>query len=110
MRISDWSSDVCSSDLPKAKFTFGGKMLSHPYAGTPGDSAFGIHNMLGDMRRTMKKLGAVRSKPEPTKDEDEAPYRKPNDGREKREGIPPEQAKPKHDVADQLVSAGEASP
>src|SRR3546814_11433035 len=66
--------------------------------------------MLGDKRRTMKKLGAVRSKPGPTKDEDEAPYRKPNDGREKREGIPHEQAKPKPDVADQLVSAGAATP
>lgn len=95
---------------PKAKFTFGGKMLSHPYAGTPGDSAFGIHNMLGDMRRTMKKLGAVRSKPEPTKDEDEAPYRKPNDGREKRPAPAHEQATPKPDVADQLVNAGAATP
>jgi hypothetical protein len=69
---------------PKAKFTFEGKMLAHPYAATPSDSAFGIHQCLGDMRRVMKKLGAVRTKPEPTKDEDEAPYRKPNDGAAKR--------------------------
>lgn len=94
---------------PKAKFTFGGKMLAHAYSGTPGDSAFGIHSMLGDMRRVMKKLGAVRAKPEPSKEEDEAPYRKPNDGRASREGPAHEKVPPKPDVADQLVSAGVVS-
>lgn len=94
---------------PKAKFTFAGKMLSHPYAGTPGDSNFGVHQMLGDMRRVMKKLGAARAKAEPTKEEDEAPYRKPNNGREERPAPAHEQAKPKPDVADQLVSAGVVS-
>ena len=74
---------------PKAKFTFtpaeGDPLtMSRPYAGTPSDAVFGVHRMLGDMRRAMKSLGAERDKPEPTKDEDEAPYRKPNDGREKR--------------------------
>jgi hypothetical protein len=94
---------------PKAKFTFDGKMLAHPFAGTPGDSGFGIHQMLGDMRRVMKKLGAARAKPEPTKDEDEAPYRKPNDGRASREGPAHEKVPPKPDVADQLVKAGVVS-
>lgn len=61
---------------PKAKLTFNGKMLAVGYSGTPSDTAFGIHQMLGDMRRAMKKLGASRPKPEPTKEEDEAPYRK----------------------------------
>lgn len=94
---------------PKAKFTFAGKIMSHPFAGTPGDSSFGVHQMLGDMRRIMRKLGAARAKPDPTKEEDEAPYRKPNDGREKRDPIPHEKAKPQPDVADQLVKAGAAT-
>lgn len=67
---------VAGAKHPKAKFTYEGKMLSHGYASTPGDSSFGVHQMLGDMRRVMRKLGATRTKPEPTKDEDEAPYRK----------------------------------
>jgi hypothetical protein len=96
---------------PKAKFTFGGKMLAHSYAGTPSDGAFGVHQMLGDMRRTMKKLGAQRAKPEPTKDEDEAPYRKKVDQPAKADKVDrattPATAKP--DVADQLVAAGAAT-
>lgn len=96
---------------PKAKFTFEGKMLSHAYPSTPSDASFGIHQCLGDMRRVMKKLGAARSKPEPTKDEDEAPYRKPNDGAAKRvierHSEPVEQ---KPTVAEQLVDKGLATP
>lgn len=96
---------------PKAKYTFNGKMLSAPYSGTPSDAAFGIRQMLGDHRRVLKKLGAVRDKPEPTKEEDEAPYRKPNDGAAKRpDPVKGEPAKPKPDVADQLVAAGVATP
>lgn len=96
---------------PKAKFTYEGKMLSQAYAGTPSDAAFGVHQMLGDMRRCMKKLGATRTKPEPSKEEDEAPYRKPNDGRAKRpDPVKRDPAPPKPDVADQLVEAGAATP
>lgn len=95
---------------PAAKIKFGGKMLKRPFAGTPSDSAFGIHQMLGDMRRTMKQLGARRDKPEPSREEDEAPYRKPNDGAAKRPpAVKGEPAKVKPDVADQLVSAGGAT-
>lgn len=95
---------------PKAKFTYEGKMLAQAYAGTPSDAAFGVHQMLGDMRRTMKKLGAARAKPEPTKDEDEAPYRKPNDGRAKRpDPIKRDPAPPIPDVADKMVAAGAAT-
>lgn len=92
---------------PKAKFKFDGKVLSRPYSGTPGDAAFGLHQMLGDMRRTMKQLGAERIKPEPSREEDEAPYRKPNDGAAKRP--PPvkgEAAKVKPTVADQFAAQG----
>lgn len=96
---------------PKAKYSFGGKMLSHAYPSTPSDAAFGIHAMLGDHRRIMKKLGAVRAKPEPSKDEDEAPYRKPNDGAAKRpDPVKGEPAKPVPDLADQLVEKGVATP
>lgn len=97
---------------PKAKLTFtpeGGEPLtmSRPYAGTPSDATFGVHQMLGDMRRVMKQLGAERAKPAPSKDEDEAPYRKPNDGAAKRDTLAHvEKAAPKPDVVDQLVSAG----
>ena len=96
---------------PKAKYTFGGKMLAHAYPSTPSDSAYGMHQMLGDHRRVMKKLGAVRAKPEPSREEDEAPYRKPNDGAAKRpDPVKGEPAKPIPDVADQLVAAGAATP
>lgn len=95
---------------PKVKLTFDGMMLSRPYAGTPGD-ADSVHITLGQIRRTMKQLGAVRDKPEPTAEEDDAPYRKPNDGADKRE-LPraSEPAEPQPDVADQLVAVGVASP
>jgi hypothetical protein len=101
---------------PKAKLTYtpaeGDALnLSRPYAGTPSDAAHGIHRTLGDMRRVMKQLGATRATPAPSKEEDEAPYRKPNDGREKRpdpvEGEPPA---PKKDAVDQLVDAGAVTP
>lgn len=72
---------------PKVRFTFSGNMLTRPFAGTTSDSAFGVHSMLGDMRRIMKQLGAVRDKPEPSKEEDEAPYRKANDGAAKRRDV-----------------------
>lgn len=98
---------VSTGKHPKAKLWFGGKMLSRPFAGTPSDSVFGVHKMLGDVRRTLKQLGAERDKPEPSKDEDEAPYRKPNEGREKRpDPVKGEPAKVKPDTADQLVKAG----
>lgn len=88
---------------PKAKLTYEGKMLSQAYAGTPSDAAFGVHQMLGDMRRAMKKLGASRAKPEPSKDEDEAPYRKPNPGRAMRPSpIKHDPAPAVPDVADKL--------
>jgi hypothetical protein len=100
---------VAGGKHPKAKFTFEGMMLSRPYAGTPSDGAFGLHNALGDMRRVMKQLGATRAKPEPTREEDEAPYRKPNDGAAKRpDPVKHERAPVAPDVADQLVSAGVA--
>jgi hypothetical protein len=98
---------------PKAKLSFGGKMLSQTYSGTPSDGAFGVHQMLGDMRRAMKKLGATRTKPEPSKDEDEAPYRKPVDQPAKMDKAVKAEApasKPQPDVADQMVAAGAATP
>ncbi len=96
---------------PKAKYTYEGKMLSHAYPSTPSDSAYGMHQMLGDHRRVMKKLGATRAKPEPSREEDEAPYRKPNDGAAKRpDPVKGEPTKPIPDVADQLVAAGAATP
>jgi hypothetical protein len=97
---------------PKAKFTFDGKMLAQAYAGTPSDGAFGVHQMLGDMRRVMKKLGATRLKPEPSKDEDEAPYRKAVEQPAKADKVvraDTSKAKPQPDVADQLVAAGAAT-
>ena len=102
--------DATKGGHPKAKYTFDGKILQRPYASTPSDSAFGVHRMLGDHRRILKQLGATRDKPEPTKDEDEAPYRKPNDGAAKRpDPVKGEKAKPKTDVADKLVEAGAAT-
>lgn len=72
---------------PKAKFTFNGKFIARSFSGTPSDGVFGIHRMLGDMRRAMRQLGAERSKPDPTDDEIEKidkEYRKANDGKAKR--------------------------
>jgi hypothetical protein len=94
---------------PKAKLSYGGALLSVVFAGTPG-SQRSIHNTLRDVRGALKKLGATRTKPEPSKDEDEAPYRKPNDGAEKRpDPVAREPVEPKPDVAEQLVAAGVAT-
>lgn len=90
---------------PKARFTFDGNMLSRPYASSPSDGTFGVHRCLADMRRVMKQLGAARDKPEPSKEEDEAPYRKPNDGAAKRANpVEGEKAAAQPDITDQLVA------
>src|SRR3546814_9527911 len=41
MRISDWSSDVCSSDLPAGRIILGRRRHEHPFAGKrrPGTCA-----------------------------------------------------------------------
>lgn len=95
----------------KAKFWFQGPtaeyMLALTYPGTPSDAARGIHNALAQARRTLKALGAKRDAPEPSAEEDEAPYRKPNNGAAERpHPVAGEQAKPQPDVIDQLVGAG----
>ena len=96
---------------PKAKLEFGGMLLSVTFSGTTGDSFRGVHNCLSDVRKALKKLGAKRDKPEPTKDEDEAPYHKANEGAAKRpDPVKGEKAKARPDVADQLVDAGAATP
>lgn len=96
---------------PKAKLRFGELTVSVPYPGSPGDAFNGVHNQLSQVRRALKKMDAVRDKPEPSKDEDEAPYRKPNEGREKRpDPVKGEKVEPKPDVADQLVKVGAATP
>ena len=91
---------------PKAKIKFDGKMLAVPFSATSGASRI-VHHTLADVRRTLRKLGAQRPKPEPTPEEDEAPYRKPNEGRAMRE-LPTseEKAAPQPDLADQLVEKG----
>lgn len=91
---------------PKAKLAFGGLLLSVVFAGTPG-SQRGVHNTLSEVRRSLKKLGAVRTKPEPTAEEDEAPYRKPNDGAAKRpDPVERKPVEPKATIPEQLVEAG----
>lgn len=98
---------VAGGKHPKAKLTHGGKQMGVTYPGTPGDAFHGVHNTLSDIRRALKKLGAVRAKPEPSKDEDEAPYKKPNDGAEKRASPrPAAQAKPETGIAEKLADAG----
>ena len=98
---------VSGGKHPKAKFTFQGKILSVSYSGTPSDASFGVHQMLGDMRRAMKKLGAERAKPEPSKDQDEAPYRPKNNGKEQRPSpIKSVTAKAQPDITEQLVEQG----
>lgn len=92
---------------PKAKFTFtppeGEQMiLARPFAGTP--STQGLRSVLGDMRRVMKQLGATRAKPEPSIEETEARYSKPNPGREMREHpINGEHVEPRSTMAEQLA-------
>lgn len=95
---------------PKAKLMFGELILRRPYASTPSDSYHGLHKCLGDMRRIMRQLGAERAKPEPSSEEIEKRYTKPNPGREMRQLPESEKAAVKPDVADQLVDAGAATP
>jgi hypothetical protein len=95
---------------PKAKLMFGDLILRRPYPGTPGDAYNGLHKTLGDMRRVMKQLGAERAQPEPSKEDVEKRYSKPNPGREMRpDPVLHEQPKPKSDVVDQLVEQGAAT-
>jgi hypothetical protein len=92
---------------PKAKLTFDGKMLAVPFSGTSGSSRV-VHHTLADIRRTLRKLGAERTKPDPTPDEDEAPYRKAVEQPAKADKVAraAEVASPRPTIADQLVSAG----
>ena len=62
---------------PAARLTFGDLIQKVTYPGTPSDSAFGLRKCLGNIRRALRGLDATRDKPEPTAEEDEAPYRKP---------------------------------
>lgn len=94
---------------PKAKLAFGGKIMPVPFSGTSGSSRI-VHHTLADVRRALRRMGAERSKPDPTADEDEAPYRPKNDGAAKRPSpVRGEPATPKPDIADQLVNAGAAT-
>lgn len=101
---------------PKAKLTYAPEgedplMLSRPFPGTPSDSRFGLHKCLGDMRRIMRQLGAARAKPEPSEEEVERRYSKPNDGAEKRpHPIKGEPAPVKADMVDKFVSAAAGMP
>jgi hypothetical protein len=94
---------------PKAKLKVGEMMLAVSYSSTPSDYRT-ILNAVGDVRRTLRKLGATRTAPDPTREEDEAPYRKANDGAVMRPvPVQGEKAKPKPSVADQLVESGVVS-
>src|SRR3546814_2699121 len=65
MRISDWSSDVCSSDLVKVDlfpdavyvFTPQGKIISLPRGATPVDFAYTIHTDIGNQAVAAKING-----------------------------------------------------
>src|SRR3546814_11115405 len=46
MRISDWSSDVCSSDL---KYRFPSQALSHPTRTSPGKNGFSMTGKIETM-------------------------------------------------------------
>lgn len=99
---------------PKAKLMFGDLVMRRPYAGTPSDSAHGIHKCLADMRRVMRQLGAERPKPEPTVEDIEKRYRKRNEegvkARDLATSKPVEPSEPQKDMGDQLVEQGAATP
>lgn len=91
---------------PKAQFCFEGKQAARAYPGTPSDSSFGLHKCLGDMRRFVRQLGAVRSKPEPSKDEDERRYTRNDAGVDQRpDPVAREKVKGKPSMSDQLAPA-----
>lgn len=95
---------------PKAKIKFGGKQLFVPFPATSGSVRI-IQHTVADVRRTLRKLGAVRPKPEPTPEEDEKAYSKPNDGAAKRKSpVKSEPTPVKPDVAGQLVAVGAITP
>lgn len=67
---------------PIAILSFGGLTVKRPFSGTTGDSRFGKHKMLGDVRRALRSIMAERAKPETSEDDgDDAQlsYRKPVD-------------------------------
>ncbi len=92
---------------PKAKLRANDLLLSVTFPSTTSDGFRALHNTIADVRRALKKMGAERPKPTPTKEEDEAPYRKPNDGADKRpDPVAGEKAAIKPTVADKLVKVG----
>lgn len=91
---------------PKAKFKFDGKIIARPFSGTSSDAIFGVHRMLGDMRRAMRSLGAERTKPDPTDAEVEKAYRKSNEGKAKRpDPVAREPVQPKAGLPEQVAAA-----
>lgn len=89
---------------PKAKLKFDGRMLSTSYPSTSGSARIFLHT-LGDVRRTLRKLGAERPRPEPSTADEEKEYRKANEGAAKRPSpVAAERAEPQPSMADQLVA------
>jgi hypothetical protein len=96
---------------PQAKLMFGDLMLRRAFGGNQDRTPF-PHKTLADMRRVMIQLGAKRAAPEPSKEETERRYHKPNvEGVAKRpDPVARERAPVEPSIADQLVEAGVATP
>lgn len=92
---------------PKAKLLFDGKIMSVPFSSTPSDSSRALLNMIGDVRRALKKMGAERTKPEPSKEDEAKQYQPVNKGKAKRTGPIRTERKdiePVQTVAEQVAS------
>lgn len=84
--VSEWPGvSVAFEDGGKHKracLKFGDAEQFVTYSATPGDTIRGIHNHVGEIRRTLREMGAERSEQQKAEPK---PYSKPNGGRDARE-------------------------
>lgn len=93
---------------PKAKLMFEGKILKSPFSGTAFSGPM-YKTALGDIRRTMKKLGAERAKPASAEEDEETiakAYQPPNDGASKRKPPKTEPARQSPTISEQMEAQG----
>lgn len=94
---------------PLARLEFGGLIMRRAFGGNQDRTPF-PHKTIADMRRVMIQMGATRNSAEPTQEETEKRYRKPNEeGVRQRPGpVAREPIEPEPSLAEKLVAAGAA--
>lgn len=94
---------------PKAKLKFDGLIQAVPFSGSPGTQS-ARPAAVASVRRALRTMGAERSRPEPSVEDEAKEYQKPNEGRRKRpDPVAREIVVQTPDLVDQLEQAVEAN-